>query len=485
VKRANLPDGFIKRYQALLGKQYNTFAAAQLTPLKKTIRVNLLRNSIDEFLEWAKNMHPDWVLTPHPFASELLHIDRDNHAQPLGKTLGHVTGRFYVQEASSCLPPLAMQINDQPLKILDMAAAPGSKTTHLAALAHPQSLLVANEFSASRSKALAFNQQRCGTPQTMLTHFSGEIFGKRLPGFFDRILIDAPCTGEGTFRKDKAALENWSPKRIGLMAGTQKMLIEAAFSALKPGGVLVYSTCTMAPEENEAVVTNLIEQSGGQAQAIDLRELFTGAERAAGLLKFEDMEFPDGEKMLRVWPHLFDSEGFFVAAVKKQNVEVDASYTKPKLSFSKKDIVPASKKKERAIREFFLENFAFELPLSASIFARNEMFFLVNHGGEQVIAKLRPDRPGIKLGKFFKDTFRIDHDVVMACGKDFTGKRVILIDEEQANDFFSGKNLPFDQPLPNGDYVLKSNDLPLGLAKKVEGTLKNNLPRGIVLSFSQ
>ena len=187
----------------------------------------------------------------------------------------------------------------QPYRVMDVAAAPGSKTTQMAALMKNQGLILANEYAASRVKVLHANLSRCGVSNTALTHFDGRVFGPALPEMFDAILLDAPCSGEGVIRKDADALRNWTLESTVSIAETQRDLIDSAFHALKPGGTLIYSTCTLNKLENQQVVAWLCQRYPDAVTIDSLADLFPGAERAAT---------PEG--FLHVFPQLFDSEGF-------------------------------------------------------------------------------------------------------------------------------------------------------------------------------
>jgi 16S rRNA (cytosine1407-C5)-methyltransferase len=518
VKKQTGPDGFWNRYQQLLQKDFETFSEYQNKPLPKAIRINTLKNSVREFYLWQQKNHPEWQLTPHPFGNEIFIIDREDRSIPLGKTLGHIQGRFYVQEASSFLPPIALHIAPHQ-KVLDMAAAPGSKTTQIAAQMQGKGLLVANEFSASRTKTLVFNLQKIGVSHSMITHFSGERFEKLLPNYFDRILLDAPCTGEGTFRKDSQALENWSINKIGSAAKLQKKLLKSAFASLAPGGILTYSTCTLAPEENEEVVEHLMTEFSDMAEVMDLSGLFVGAEKAPGLSEYEEKKFPNGKKMLRIWPHLFDSEGFFVASVQKlplfEKEENDgkfpASHTpSPPLPFNKegrkrfvlhcknRPINPGSflRRKDaisEKVRNTFAEEYGFGIDESVNLFRKNDDVWLLPKFGEEMLACVRLERPGLRLGKLISSSksfdfqFRLSHECVIAFGADFSGKQVMELSAKQTQDFLEGKNL-LQSPenshqiskLPKTDIVLRYEGLPLGLVKNTGTILKNNLPRNFV-----
>lgn len=481
--------GFWERMKSLLGEEFEAFREFQEKPLRKTIRVNLLKNSISEFLQWAKSSHPDWILTPHPFAPEIFYIDRASHETPLGKSLGHISGRFYIQEASSAIPPRALfsfpHEDFSELRVLDAASAPGSKTTQIAAKMGNKGLLVANEFSASRSKILVFNLQKCGVANTILTHFSAEKFGIKCPNFFDRILLDAPCTGEGTFRKDKNALENWSLKNILAAAKLQKTLIQSAFQALRPGGVLIYSTCTLAPEENESVVDFLQKQFPESVEIADLRNLFPGAEHASGLSSFEGRTFLDGEKMLRIFPHSFDSEGFFVAAIRKKIPSEEIPKTRFSLHGKKLNgnvsIQKWSDKTARSLVEFLRREFEFDLPRVGVITQKNADLYWTPPHSEMIFAQLKIERPGLKLVKMTGREFRLSHEAAIALGGQFRGKRVVEISPEEAVNFLRGENISdFSSEIPLGDVVIFCEGMPIGVAKNIGKVLKNNMPRNFL-----
>lgn len=480
MKDATGALAFWNRYRELLGTDFEAFHTAQHEPLPKTLRVNTLKNSVSEFLKWAKSAHPDWELTPHPFAQELFSIDREKRNHPLGKSIGHIQGRFYIQEASSVLPPLALNITPGQ-RVLDIASAPGSKTTQIAALLQGQGSLFANEFSGSRIKVLAANLHRCGVPNAILSHLSGERFGEKLPEYFDRILVDAPCTGEGTFRKDKDALENWSMRRILAAAKLQKSLLSSAFRALSPGGVVVYSTCTMAPEENEGVIRSLLLEYGDALELCDLSHLFPGASLAPGLSEFEAEVFSFAPKVLRVWPHLFNSEGFFVAALRKtKSLGKNSRFFFPKRT-GKSTLQFLSKKHRQEVLDALSSSFQFSLPESFSLAERNGSLWGIPQGTEEGILALSPDRPGILLGKIHQHELRIAHEFAIAFGAQFSGKQLYSCSAEEAIAFSEGKNLSSPDHLPEkADILLFFEGIPLGLARRMENLLKNNLPRNFL-----
>ncbi|WP_265448803.1 NOL1/NOP2/sun family putative RNA methylase, partial [Aeromonas salmonicida] len=249
-----LPDHFLHHIAAIMPAHLSMdeFVASCRRPLRRSIRVNTLKISVSDFV---MQMQPlGWQLDAVPWCETGFWLTRVDESVPLGNTAEHLSGLFYIQEASSMLPVTALFASDQVKRdgmLLDAAAAPGSKTTQIAALMNNQGMLVANEYSSSRLKVLSANIQRCGVTNVGMTHFDAKVFGQWLPETFDAILLDAPCSGEGIVRKDEDALRNWSIESIDEIAAVQQGLLESAFHALKPGGVLVYSTCTLSQQENQ------------------------------------------------------------------------------------------------------------------------------------------------------------------------------------------------------------------------------------------
>ncbi len=304
------PDAFLTQMREAMPStlSFDEFISACQRPLRRSIRINTLKISVADFL--ALIAPYGWSLTPIPWCHEGFWIERDDEeALPLGSTAEHLSGLFYIQEASSMLPVAALFADDNhPQRVMDMAAAPGSKTTQIAARMGNRGAILANEFSASRVKVLHANISRCGIANTALTHFDGRVFGAALPEMFDAILLDAPCSGEGVVRKDPDALKNWSPESNLDIAATQRELLDSAFHALRPGGTLVYSTCTLNRQENEAVCLWLKETYADAVEFLPLGDLFPDADRALT---------PEG--FLHVFPQIYDCEGFFVARLRKMS----------------------------------------------------------------------------------------------------------------------------------------------------------------------
>lgn len=292
----------LARYQEIIA-DWKEFLSACARPLPTTIRVNTTRITPDALRTRLTNK--GFSLTPYPGIPELFRVDRDG----VTKTIEHWLGLFYVQEATQALPVLALAPRPGET-VLDMCAAPGGKTTQIAARMNNTGLVVANEPNGRRQQALLSNLNRLAVINVAVTAYRGESFPMQKK--FDRVLIDAPCSAEGTVRK-APGLPDSAPATIHRLAGIQRRLILRGYDLLQPGGVLVYSTCTFAPEENEAVVASLIAARDAQIEEIKLP-----LPHAPGITHWQGTDFPaELARCVRVYPHHFDSGGGFIARIRK------------------------------------------------------------------------------------------------------------------------------------------------------------------------
>ncbi len=229
-----------------------------------------------------------------------------------GKTIEHITGQYYIQGLSSMIPPLILSPSEYD-KTLDLCAAPGSKTTEISELMNNRGTLVANEVSLDRVKMLVYNIDRMNLLNTGTLHYKGEYLSKIFPNYFDKILVDAPCSGLGIIQKKEEVSTWWSLDRVERLVDLQTRLLVAAIKMLKVGGELVYSTCTLTPEENEFVISKILDKYPVEIQDIELP-----IPSHEALLEFGDMKFhPSISKARRIVPWEVDSDGFFIAKLKK------------------------------------------------------------------------------------------------------------------------------------------------------------------------
>jgi NOL1/NOP2/sun family putative RNA methylase len=303
-------EKFVKRYSALT--DIDLFKEYSFSYLRKSIRVNTLKIDVESLV---KRLSPEWSLTQVPWCKEGFWIEHKGQGEEkrwdIGNLKEHALGYFYVQEAASMIPPVVL--DPQPGEcVLDMCAAPGSKTTEMAQMMQNQGVVVANDITSPRLAALGINLQRCGVMNTITAQMPGMVI-KGLE--FDRVLVDAPCSGTGTIRKSLKTIDMWNPKLASFLAKTQRQLIKTGFSLLKKGGTLVYSTCTLEPEEDEGVIDFLLKEfPDAKVEDIDLE-----IKRSPAVTEFEGKRYSDEvKKCLRIWPQDNDTEGFFVAKIRKK-----------------------------------------------------------------------------------------------------------------------------------------------------------------------
>lgn len=439
------------------------FIAACQRPLRRSIRINTLKISVEDFLTLVAPY--GWQLTPVPWCAEGFWIERDDEdAVPLGSTAEHLSGLFYIQEASSMLPVAALFADgNSPDRVMDVAAAPGSKTTQIAARMGNQGAILANEFSASRVKVLHANISRCGIHNVALTHFDGRVFGAALPEAFDAILLDAPCSGEGVVRKDPDALKNWSVESNLEIAATQRELIESAFHALRPGGTLVYSTCTLNRDENEDVCLWLKANYPDAVEFLPLNDLFASA---------QDAVTPEG--FLHVFPQIYDCEGFFVARLRK--TQAVAPLPAPKFKVGNFPFAPL-KGRDAAQLEAAAKKVGLVWDESLRLWMRDKEIWLFPAEIEPLIGKVRFSRIGIRLAEAHNKGYRWQHEAVIAlAGRENT----FALTHQEAEEWYRGRDV-YPDSTPSGDEMIVTyQGYPLGLAKKVGSRLKNSYPRELV-----
>ncbi|MGH2592120.1 MAG: NOL1/NOP2/sun family putative RNA methylase, partial [Anaerolineae bacterium] len=277
-------------------------------PLLPDLRINTLKIGVDE----ARQAWPAWYgwdVQPLPFCSTGWRI-ADGGAE-LSRTIEHRMGFYYIQDAASMLPAEMFRFEEEsrPL-VLDMAASPGGKTTHLACKINDTGLIIANDTSGGRIGALRSNLQDWGAISTAITNYPGERFGNWFPEVFDKVLLDAPCSGESLRTAERRKSRPVSTKEREQLHQRQARLLTSAFQALKPGGQVAYATCTLAPEEDEAVVEALLNLYPQQATVEAVDRILPIP--APGLASDGERAFhPQVPRAVRLWPHLYDTSGFF------------------------------------------------------------------------------------------------------------------------------------------------------------------------------
>lgn len=321
----NLPQEFQIRMQKLLGGEYPAFLAGYDTEAHRALRVNTLKLSAAAFTEMAP-----FSLEMVPWAPNGFYYN--NEERP-GRHPWHEAGLYYIQEPSAMAVAAASPARPGE-RVLDLCAAPGGKTTQLASAMAGEGLLISNEIHPARARILSSNVERMGIRNAIVTNETPERLADRFPAFFDRIVVDAPCSGEGMFRREEEALRQWSPENVELCAGRQDEILKQADRMLRPGGILLYSTCTFAPEEDEGSVGRflmthpdyeVISAENGTffapghpewAEALPESGWENGEEKAPAPRQ-EEKTISALTDTRRLWPHRLRGEGHFVAVLRK------------------------------------------------------------------------------------------------------------------------------------------------------------------------
>jgi 16S rRNA (cytosine1407-C5)-methyltransferase len=467
---------------------------ASSRPLRKSIRANTLKCSVDELKRWG--VSKKWTMQDVPWCPEGIFVDRVDREEALGKDLLHLLGGFYMQEASSMLP--VALLDPQPGdRVLDMSAAPGSKTTQIAARMQGRGVVIANDVQEKRIWSLISNVQRCGVTNDIVTRKVGQWFAGHMTEKFERVLCDAPCTAQGTVRKDSDALNYCSLDNIGKMANLQKELLEAAVHACRVGGRIVYSTCTLTPEENESVVMSIL-QKFPQLSVVDPRTIENGKLKMENAVEnsirvqewmkhnsqFSIFNYP----FLRLWPQTFDSEGFFSAVLQKNASTRERN--KKDLEFHKWNVVPQSRAKNIAAR---LEDWygAKFLRDDEVLLEWKEQLSVVPESFLRFALPVQPYNAGLPFGKSTTHGLtRLSHDMSTLRGTE-AKKQIVTVSESAMRDMMAGKNIEVDQAgMDDGDVLLAVNLEPLGRSMVFgrgvlkKGVVINRLPRDMVRMFS-
>ena len=318
----SLPIEFENRMKDMLGSEYDELLKSYEDTKKVGIRVNTLKNSVEEF----KKSFP-YDLREVKWCDTGFIADGD---EKYGRLALHDAGAFYMQEPSAMsVVSAVLSVKDiRGLKVLDLCAAPGGKSTQLAAAMQGEGLLISNEINRDRALILSSNIERMGVKNAVVLNETPDRIADVFEEYFDVIVVDAPCSGEGMFRKDDTAITEWSPDNVKMCAERQKDILDAVVTTLKPGGILAYSTCTFAPEEDEIQIANLLEQY----PEFELIDVPVFAHFDKGHAEWLDKEYSPEirgsiKKCARLWPHKIEGEGHFVCVLKKAG-EPDTAFEK-------------------------------------------------------------------------------------------------------------------------------------------------------------
>ncbi|EHJ57419.1 putative ribosomal RNA large subunit methyltransferase J [Streptococcus urinalis 2285-97] len=375
-----------------------------------------------------------------------------------GKSPEHATGLVYSQEPAA---QMVVQVASpqKNMKILDLAAAPGGKSTHLLSYLENTGLLVSNEISTKRSKVLVENIERFGARNVVVTNESAANLSRVFNDYFDLIVFDGPCSGEGMFRKDPNAISYWSEQYPTECSLLQKDILKDTLKMLKPGGKLVYSTCTWSLEENEDVVNWLLENYP-YLEVMNVKKL-------NGMVSGIELE-----EVARMYPHHFRGEGQFVAVLRDNRPISDARITLKNKKNSQNNL---KKDQAKLWQAFQKESLSITLEGQFDVFGQE--LYLVPKGLPDM-SRLKIARNGLHLGTFKKNRFEPSFALGLALTTDDV-VQFIEIDIEQYKDYVQGRTITLSKTYSNGWYQVTVNGNGLGFAKVVGNVLKNYYPKGL------
>jgi len=426
-----LPQAFLDRIQIQLGEEYPRFLQSLELPRAVALRFNPLKGDA-----------PAMPFVKEPVPWERMGYYYDPDARP-GLHPFHEAGVYYLQEASAMAPVTVL--DPQPgERICDLCAAPGGKSTQIAGRLGGEGFLLCNEFNPKRARILSRNIERMGIANALVTNAHPEDLAKRLQGFFDRVLVDAPCSGEGMFRKEEAAVTDWSQETVEMCARRQQEILHSAAQLVRPGGRLVYSTCTFAPEENEQTVAAFL------AAHLDFQSVRIDAPWFT----------PAGPGQFRLWPHKLRGEGHFAAVL--QRVGEDAC----------EGSTVVGEKLPKLWLEFARE-LGIQLPPGKAITFGTELYWVPEDMPS--LKGLKVLRPGLELGTVKKDRFEPAHALALWL-RNCNNVQDFPADSQEIRKYMGGDVVP--SPV-KGWCLVTVDGYSLGWGKGDGTVLKNHYPKGL------
>ena len=426
-----LPEAFLQRMEAQLGSEYPAFLESLERPRAVALRFNPLKGE--------RPVLP-FVGAPVPWEPEGFYYDPETRP---GLHVYHEAGVYYLQEASA-MAPVALLDPKPGERVCDLCAAPGGKTTQIAGRMLGQGFLVCNEINPKRAKILSRNIERMGVANALVTNEHPETLASRFPGFFDRVLVDAPCSGEGMFRKEEAAVTDWSQETVQMCARRQREILDSAARLVRPGGRLVYSTCTFAPEEDEETVAAFLEAHPEFAPEPVEAPWFVPGENAS----------------YRMWPHKLLGEGHFAAVLRKTRGESE-------------DIPACPGEKCPKAWESFAKELDITLPEGKAVSFGQSLYWAPTELPE--LNRLKVLRPGLELGTERKGRFEPAHALALWL-KTCAVTESFPPESPEMKAYLHGDVVPSGK---KGWCLVQAGGYAIGWGKGDGSVLKNHYPKGL------
>lgn len=457
-----LPQNFLDRMQEMLKEEYPDFLASYEKEKFQALRINPLKTTREQFLEQAP-----FTLEEVPWAREGFYYSAEDTP---GKYPYHEAGVYYIQEPSAMAPAAYLEAKPGE-KILDLCAAPGGKSTQIAAAMQGEGLLVSNEIHPARAKILAENVERMGIRNAMVTNETPQKLAEIFEEYFDRIMVDAPCSGEGMFRKNEDACGEWSLENVAICAKRQGEILDCAASMLRRGGRMVYSTCTFAPAENEESISRFLERH----PEFSILKVEMAEGMSPGNPAWCEQPAEHIADTIRLWPHKLNGEGHFVAVLQKAG-EVPDGYQGYCRTGNQKGILEKECKEYQQFCEDFLK-----VKLSGILFLFGEQLYLAPEGMPS-IKGLKVLRPGLHLGTLKKNRFEPSHALALALSPSDVKNTMDLSSEgNEIRAYLNGQTLHFEGE--KGWYLITVDGYSIGWGKLAGGVMKNHYPKGLRINY--
>lgn len=471
-----LPRPFVERMGQLLGSELDDFLLTYEKPAFRALRVNSGKADRERFLKISP-----FTLRPVSWEPCGYYYQEDDAP---GKHPYHEAGVYYMQEPSAMAPAgyLMTEDNGSPIgeeqmeqeRILDLCAAPGGKSTQIAARMGGKGILISNEIHPTRARILSQNMERMGITNAMVLNETPEKLCRVFDRFFTRILVDAPCSGEGMFRKNEEAVREWSRENIALCADRQDKILDCAASMLAPGGKLVYSTCTFAPEENEGSISRFLRRH----PEFSIVPVNRQAGMSSGMPDFAEYSAKGLEHTIRLFPHRMDGEGHFIAVLKKhggcrENLLSTGFRYKEERGLAKGE---AGRVEWRKFADEMLK-----FPYEGKMLRFGDQLYRIPQGMPSV-QKLKVLRPGLWLGTLKKNRLEPSHALALALKPEHA---VYLADfpynSKEIRAYLNGQTISYHGE--NGWYLISVDGYGIGWGKLAKGILKNHYPKGLRFSL--
>ena len=453
----NYPERFLNEMKELLGNDFPGFLSSAEEKVRCGLRVNTDRISVEEFLRISP-----FALTPVPWCPAGFILNDEKRAS---KHPYYAAGLYYLQEPSAMMPASLLPVGPED-SVLDVCAAPGGKTTALLCR-HPR-LLVSNDVSVSRSRALLRNVELFGGTDAVVVSETPERLLERFPEGFSRILIDAPCSGEGMFRKEARAVTGWLEHGHAFFTELERSITKACLSMLRPGGILLYSTCTFSREEDEQIVSYM-KGLDPSLKVLPVPRYKGFSEGIAGPGQ-ENLTDEDRRNLVRIFPHRAPGEGHFAALLQKSG-ESPLEPAPERLLLSE---MPGFTALSAEAADFLVR---IRKPLQKGIFVRREERLYLEKDLGQALNGLRVLRNGLYLGSCLKNRFEPSQALAMTLsGTDFPDTAVLSPDSEDVKRYLRGEAPALSpESCPDGWSLMTVDGFPLGFFKKAGGRLKSHL----------